>query len=280
MDPLATKYPSASPYSFVANNPIINREIDGRDYAVYVDHNTKTITIRSIIYVQNSDLVAQDVATKSANFWNGQSGLYYYQPGGGAKYDIQFSASVIMVDDPEKQAKIDRKLSTGLSAGEQKIVEDLSSNYLLIKPAPLTYLNQNGETTIAAGLTTGNKIEISSEHTNIETGAHEKGHTLGIGHGLGIGTVMAKNTSLLTSLGTHSLQIEAILANAGIINANTTNAKNYQFKIDDPHTYMALPVGDQETSLHETGDAGASECSFYNGSVQSCDAWDPYEENN
>ncbi|WP_143959508.1 RHS repeat-associated core domain-containing protein [Litoribacter populi] len=33
-DPLKSKYPFLSPYSFVANNPILNKELDGRDWSI------------------------------------------------------------------------------------------------------------------------------------------------------------------------------------------------------------------------------------------------------
>ncbi len=55
MDPLAAKYPSMSPYNFVANNPILLVDIDGRDFIV---KNTaaqqKTTAAFSIIFNNSS----------------------------------------------------------------------------------------------------------------------------------------------------------------------------------------------------------------------------------
>lgn len=55
VDPLSKKYPQMSPYCFVANNPIVAIDYDGRDYIVVIDMENRTITIKAAIVVSTSD---------------------------------------------------------------------------------------------------------------------------------------------------------------------------------------------------------------------------------
>lgn len=58
---MSTKYSNLSPYSFTNNNPIINLEINGKDFilSVYKRDGKNYITIKQTIYPQNSVAAAE-----------------------------------------------------------------------------------------------------------------------------------------------------------------------------------------------------------------------------
>jgi RHS repeat-associated protein len=61
LDPLQKKYPAQSPYNYVENNPLVYKDIDGRDkwITIYVD-NQKTgqkMTLVKLVSKSNSDLI-------------------------------------------------------------------------------------------------------------------------------------------------------------------------------------------------------------------------------
>src|SRR5690554_2227073 len=106
-DPLQAKYPWQSPYSVLGNNPILNREIDGRDYEVYVNHETKTIIIKATYYTAKGNTDDYNSAVKATEFWNEQSGKYQYKVGQGEEaqyYNIQFDLNVNSDLDNPKDA--------------------------------------------------------------------------------------------------------------------------------------------------------------------------------
>lgn len=106
VDPFFAKYPWQSPYSAMGNNPILHKELDGRDYAVYVNHETKTVIVKAVYYTQKGDKNSHSEAVKSTQFWNEQSGKFQYKVGKGKEaqlYDIQFDLSVQEVDNPAQQ---------------------------------------------------------------------------------------------------------------------------------------------------------------------------------
>ena len=96
-DKLHAKYPGFSPYSAIGNNPIINQEIDGRDYSVYVDHETKTIIVKATYYVDINKTDDINSAKSATEFWNEQSDKFQYVISSGDEthyYNIQFELDV------------------------------------------------------------------------------------------------------------------------------------------------------------------------------------------
>jgi RHS repeat-associated protein len=94
-DPLENKYPSMSPYNFTANNPILYVDPDGRDYGVYVNHETRIIIIKATYHaVAGEDATAAKEAIKK---WNDENGNWQYLVGEGEEaviYDLQFDLTV------------------------------------------------------------------------------------------------------------------------------------------------------------------------------------------
>jgi RHS repeat-associated protein len=182
IDPLFAKHPYCSPYVFVANNPILNKEIDGRDYAVYVDHDTKTIIIKATYYTQKGDADAHNSAIYATEFWNEQSGKYQYKVGKGKDavyYDIIYQLDVLEVDDPERQVVADKR-PIGISVeGEEKLITDGTSNSYLLKPDDDPSFKKENELGNTIG---GALVSVKKSAKDADTGAHEDGHTLGFFH--------------------------------------------------------------------------------------------------
>lgn len=218
VDPLFAKYPYQSTYLFVGNSPIINQEIDGRDYAVYVNHDTHTIIIKATYYTKTGDADAQKSATDATLFWNQQSGKYQYIVKDGKEeiaYDIQFDLTVEQVDNPINQANADRMTADMLKVFNGKInVKDGSSNVYEIKPDSDPAFVNNEEGVNTNGVTTGGAVvRVKDSRKNSDTGGHEVGHTLGLGHFFkGILTADSNSSSRTSNI--YPNYVKGILKNA------------------------------------------------------------------
>lgn len=67
-DALESKYTDLSPYIFTANNPMLFVDYDGQDFGLKIDHDKKTVTIVSNIYVMDEYTKKQALA--GAKQWN------------------------------------------------------------------------------------------------------------------------------------------------------------------------------------------------------------------
>jgi len=128
VDPLFAKYPYQSLDSFVGNNPILNREIDGRDYGVYICHSTKTIIIKATYYTVKGNESSHTSAVQATQFWIEQSGKYQYTVGkedSAVTYDVKFELTVTEVDNPNKEVNADRlSTETASSLGITQLTPD------------------------------------------------------------------------------------------------------------------------------------------------------------
>lgn len=74
LDPLAEKYQELSTFNYVANNPIIHKEVDGRDFILVINtnfsgtSNPKTVHDFGNTSVSNSNPLAVSYNTKSQEF--------------------------------------------------------------------------------------------------------------------------------------------------------------------------------------------------------------------
>lgn len=95
LDPLQAKYPHMSPYNFCANNPIIFKDVDGKDYQIVIDKAAKTITIVATYYV--NDKKTEELTNKAAAEIMLSNGKYALNDG-NAQYKINFQLDVVNVN--------------------------------------------------------------------------------------------------------------------------------------------------------------------------------------
>jgi RHS repeat-associated protein len=163
LDPLMNKYPYLSPYNFVANNPIIYVDKDGRDFEVAVNHKEKTIVVKATYYVLEKDASR---AQNAANHWNGTTNYQYVVNGNDGKsttYNIKFELTI----QPEAKPGISAK-------------NDPSGN--LFRSLPNDDEDFKGQSN-REGVTKGNKYSFVRESNagtpdELVADAHEIGHTL------------------------------------------------------------------------------------------------------
>jgi hypothetical protein len=133
VDPHSSNYFSLSPYTYVANTPVIAIDPDGRDYILIVDHKARTITIKAVYYTKSGDATAYSSAQNATTFWNNKSGKYSYQIKNGKttlSYQINFDLQVHPVASPAGEATKDKSPRFSFT---QKLTSDGSSNIYEIK---------------------------------------------------------------------------------------------------------------------------------------------------
>ena len=171
VDPLAEKYTRMSPYNYVGNKPSLFVDYDGRDYGLYIDFKTGTITVRATYHATSKDIKS---ANQAVNMWNGMSGKYNYtyNDANGNKVSMkvkfELTASEVSVGKGEKRLDILNKAMESTTKGE--------GNIYRVSPSKDMGSDENG---VTAG---GNSIKVLDSRENTETGAHEVGHTLGAAH--------------------------------------------------------------------------------------------------
>jgi len=226
IDLLFAKRPFLTPYSYVGNSPLLNHELDGNDYEVYIDHENKTIIIKATYYIKTGDEGTWEKALKATQFWNDQSGKYQYQVGKGKEkilYDIQFELIVEEVEDPNSMMT---NSYTDLETGFQSIMyngKQKGTNTFTVIPDEdfketknnLSKNTKGGMSKDAGGFVmNGNAVAVPETEKEEEISAHEVGHTLGLSHYSG--TMMGENTLNLIAKLTPIL-VEGILSNANVV---------------------------------------------------------------
>ena len=179
IDPLAEKYAGVSPYAYAANNPILFVDYDGRDFGVHIDHDNGKITIKATYYVTKGDKKAKKSAEKAVAAFNKLKGYKYVvgkkRKGTLKEYDISFDLDVVEVDNAFNQANADK---SEIVAEENKKVKDGSSNAYEITPDNDKRMDPDDHGTTR----TRAHILVKDKAANSTAGAHEVGHSLGLGH--------------------------------------------------------------------------------------------------
>ena len=162
VDPMSDKYPSLSPYSYCANNPVKVVDPNGEDYEVVVEGNT--ITIRAVYYTSSENKAKLQ---QGLDAWNAQSGVYSYETGKGDNkktYTINFELTVA---EGEYNTATASSAFNSDESGFANFVESSTEIY-----------NENGDA--INGEASNNIIHFRPE-ASTRTMSHEIGHTLGIG---------------------------------------------------------------------------------------------------
>ena len=160
VDPMAAKYPSLSPYTYCADNPVKLVDPDGEHFEVVVEDNT--ITIKATYYTQKDN---KQLLQKGLDYWNNeQSGKYSYVTGTGDNkktYTIRFD---LRIAEQEYETDDAARLAAGLSTSK-------SNNYVELSVP--CYQNKGATTD-------GNIIQLHPDKSSEQTLYHEIGHTLGM----------------------------------------------------------------------------------------------------
>jgi len=247
LDPLMAKYPGMSPYIYTANNPILYIDQDGKDYGVYVNHDTKTIIVKQTIHTVKGGSDASN-ANIGASKWNAESGKWQYVVGTGDKavtYEIKFELTVKEHEDATTR--------------DAAFAADKSGEGNLFKTDALSPGLFGNTTEQTSGTGVGfNHVEAQDNETakNRQSYAHEIGHTLGLDHftdGLmeGGATRGEGGANNFVTLG----NVSRMLSYAGVGSPIETGTKQLAGKAS----------GDKATS----NTVGTAPADFSTGSVQS-----------
>ncbi len=176
IDKLFAKKPAQSPYSFVGNSPIMNREIDGNDYEVVINKSDKgnTITIKAVVYTDVKGSDSHNAGTKATEFWNGQNGKFKYQvnesDGTVTNYDVVFELTVKEVSESSKS------MFGAVEGAKSDAYDDKKGNSLSVVE------DNDVKGGGFGGTEQGQFIEIAKSRKDTDTPAHELGHDLNLGH--------------------------------------------------------------------------------------------------
>jgi hypothetical protein len=173
VDPLQTLYADLNPYNFVAINPILYIDQDGKDYGVYVNHETKTIIVKETIHTLKGGSDAAN-ANVGASKWNAESGKWLYVFGTGDNaiaYEIKFE---LTVKEHEDEALRDAAFASD-NSGEGNLFKTDALNPNLYGRTT----NPNDIRGFGYNYIQAQDNQYAREHSVY---AHEIGHTLGLDH--------------------------------------------------------------------------------------------------
>ena len=164
VDPQAAKYPSLSPYTYCADNPVKLVDPDGEDYEVLIDNSNKTITIKTTYYVTKDTKEGMEMGFR---YFTLQQQNLSYTMEDGESYSIKFDLSIAGEYNTWQEAENAKKASGNEFANMCK--------------SGMTQIAPNGRHVLGQ-TETGDVITIRPDCTlSYRTFAHEIGHTLGIG---------------------------------------------------------------------------------------------------
>ncbi len=225
-DPLKEKYPGISPYIYAVDNPTTLVDYNGKDFGFYVDHDKRTIKIRANYYVENGDDDLMKDVSQSLTEWNSMTGTY--TDANGNEYTISFDLQAKGSMNPDLSAALDEVGNIVTKESDQKFAVDCEK-----------YDKNQNKPEDVGGLTLNSKIiRIPNGRGNINTLAHEIGHTLTLGEYESGGVmsyphswstmspVQPSNAEMVTIKGLGQLR-EGESGNHIIINANN-NLEGFQ----------------------------------------------------
>src|SRR5690606_31800601 len=93
-DPLESKYANLSPYSYTENNPIFFKDPDGKDAIITINGNN--ITVRAVIFIDNSGSNKIDVAKAQKDIMNAWGGDFKDSSG---QYNVKFD--IVVMEKPK-----------------------------------------------------------------------------------------------------------------------------------------------------------------------------------
>ena len=161
---MTSKYPSLSPYTYCADNPVKLVDPNGEDYEVVVDNQSKTITIKATYYVTKDTKEAVEMGFQ---YFTTQEKNLSYTMDNGESYSIKFDLSIAGEYDSWEKA--------------HKAWSDCGNRYSNFCMSGETQIADNGRQAVGQ-TTSGNMITIRSDCTLLYRAfAHEIGHTLGFG---------------------------------------------------------------------------------------------------
>ena len=194
-DGMAHVKPWNSPYAFCGGDPINYVDQTGNDYNVKFDDENKTVTISAKYFAYESDV---DAAKGAASFWNGQSNKFSFEYN-GTTYSVVFDLSVEVVSEDVFLNSLSEH--PGISSNDKvnlrnNVLRNVMNAYTLDKKDQgvnafltvdsMTPFEERGISRDNTGGTIeGKQILVGSEFAyarDFETGMHEIGHTLGLGH--------------------------------------------------------------------------------------------------
>jgi RHS repeat-associated protein len=215
VDPHAGKYPELTTYNFVANNPMVMTDPDGKDYGVYYDHEKKTITIRAEYITRSKDMGS---AQRAVATWNDKSGSFKYVVGTGktaVAYTVNFDLKV-SVDDGTPGPKFDGAQENYATCGLELSTQDNTNEvnaYDVFPDNDARFPSQGAGQQKGGGAGADYAYVREGERNDSATGAHEVGHTLGVSHEHG-GLMSAVNATS----GINEKHVGEILGRMGIGN--------------------------------------------------------------
>ena len=165
VDPMSDKYPSLSPYTYCANNPIKLVDPNGESGVPFINSKKKTITIVSKLYFYGSGAtpeLSRKIATGIASQWNGTNATTTIE---GVKYKVRFRIYYETVS--ENRAKELARTNT-----------DPKNNFIRVS-------NKGGDkSSFSLTKEGGNSFWFNTNDDlgNTTTPAHEYGHGLGLSH--------------------------------------------------------------------------------------------------
>jgi hypothetical protein len=167
LDPHAADYPSLSAYVYVADNPLIFIDPDGRDAIVAINVQNRTVTISTNIYIYGSGASTTTASTMQKNIMNAWNNGSKYKDENGVEYKVIFDVNV-KVYNPEKP-----KAGPGFFSGKNNPFS--SDNYIEVdNKATRSYVSGGDEGCWRAKGRNGKSLALD------DSAPHEFGHLIGL----------------------------------------------------------------------------------------------------
>jgi len=226
IDPLCEKYYDLNPYAYCGNNPVNRIDPDGKDYDVYYDG--ESFTISATYYTDENSALS---ATNAVAFWNDLNGQYTMDG-----FPVNFELNVTVVSSEEIPAGVKAE---SVVKGNANVTE--SGNTYLLSDIPEA--NKNGVTQ------SGRVVTVDKERATPLTGAHEIGHTIGLQHS-NTGVMTAASSNSNRSGKVNKGEIKNIIKNAikgkpsKDADGNPAGKGHFHNTSDDPNAKFKFKMGD------------------------------------